>query len=145
MARYIAILHKDPRVIIITNIKLHFSAPNILNIDDMIHIDEYDQYGKEKTKYAFLDVLQYVGQQDDKVRNLKVKRNDRLKWFLFLDEGGILLNQHNRKQFPVEAYDYLLQVRKINVYLFLGVQKFKNLTMQIREHTSSVIYFRPFL
>lgn len=142
MTRYIVQLYKDPRNIIITNIKLHFTAPNVLNIDDIIDLST-DEKGKKQVKYSFLDVLQFIWQEDEKIRDLKIKRNDRLKRFLFLDEWGILLNQHNRKNFPYETYDFLLQVRKINVFFFLGVQKFKNLTMQIREHVTAVLYFRP--
>lgn len=144
MTRYIVQLYKDPRNIIITNIKLHFDAPNVMNIDDIIDL-WLDEKGKQQTKYSFLDVLQYIGQVDDQIRELHIKRWDRLRWFLFLDEWWILLNQHNRKSFPFETYDFLLQVRKINVYFFLGVQKFKNLTMQIREHVTAVLYFRPLL
>ena len=39
--------------------------------------------------------------------------------------------------------DYLLQVRKINVRLFLAAQKYKNIARQLREHIESVFYFRP--
>jgi hypothetical protein len=42
-------------------------------------------------------------------------------------------------------YDYLLQVRKINVYIFLASQKYKNISAQLREHIESVFYFKPFL
>lgn len=142
MTRYIVQLYRDPRNIIITNIKLHFEAPNVMRIDDIIDLWVNEKW-QRVTKYTFLDVLQYIWQQDDKIRTLHIKRNDRLRWFIMLDEWWILLNQHNRKQFPFETYDYMLQVRKINVYFFLWVQKFKNLSMQIREHVTSVLYFRP--
>lgn len=59
MTRYIVQLYKDPRNIIITNIKLHFTAPNVLNIDDIIDLST-DEKGKKQVKYSFLDVLQFI-------------------------------------------------------------------------------------
>ena len=61
MARYIWILHKDPRNVIFTNIKLHFRSDNIYRIeDDEINLGWNEKNEKEKIKLAFYDNLEFI-------------------------------------------------------------------------------------
>lgn len=167
MARYIMKLLQDPTNIIFTNVQINSNAENLYIYKETLSETSTQELAnwrvKETTKihYWMLDVLKLIWEIDNKRRrNIetiiewsgedphKVRsqfRNKRLKYYIFDDEAGIVFNQHTWKTFPQEFFEYLLQVRKINVYVVLAAQRFKNISMQLREHIDSVFYFRPFL
>lgn len=144
MARRIEKLRKDYWNIIFTNILMTNKSDNVFIFTDVIDLWT-DAKWKNLFKYTVLDILQFIGKMDNIQRSKSINRNDRVNYYIFIDEWGIVFNQHNWQSFPFQFYDYLLQVRKINVHLIFWVQKFKNLSLQFREHVDSVFYFRSFL
>jgi len=145
MTRRLTKLYPNPKNIIFTNIKLNFTSPNIYQYDDIIDLWTDEKTNKPKQKFTILEVLELIWQLDDISRQSQIKRDDRIRYRIFADEWWIIFNQHERSKFPIEILQFLLQSRKLNIHLFFWVQKFKNLSNQLREHVSSVFYFRPFL
>lgn len=135
---------RDPYTICFTNIKINYERENIIFYEDILDA-WYNEKGKKNTTFWMLEILKIIWQIDNLQRKANTTRANRLRFYIFQDEWGIIFNQHARSKFPLAFFDYLLQVRKINVTIFLWVQLFTNLSKQLREHIARVFYFEPFL
>ena len=107
MTKMIFDLYKNPQNIIFTNIKLKFNSKNIIYFED-----------NDLLKlFILIDKIAKIQNNPD-----IVKRKERLKFFIFLDEAAILFNSTDLKEFKItnnKMLDYLYQIRKINICLFI--------------------------
>lgn len=166
LARWISKLYKDPRNIIFTNIKLHWTSPNITNYVETITVEgEYYDYRGQKKKqpdqifFWLSDVLATIVEMDqarrDKIEKFAkdkkiplfiaqaIFRPQRLKYYIMDDEAGIILDNYSRESLPETFKEKLLQVRKINTWLIFGAQRVIDVARMLRKHFNGVFYFEP--
>jgi len=143
MAWWTERLSRSPYNVVLTNVKMHITRPNIYFYPDAF--DFVDPWNKQKVPIRFWlqDILEYMNTQYEKSRANNIKRDERIKFFVFIDEAWIIFNQHERQSLPPTFLEHMLQIRKYNGRLFFGAQQYKNIAMQFREHVNGVFYFEP--
>lgn len=144
-------LYKKPKTIILTNIRVKwdlYNAPNVYFFDDFVKPNN-----SNKQEHWLLHIFRFAEQLYRQQRPYNTTPKDlynkddhpvltnyskRINLYIFLDETWIILSQHDRDKIPKELKDYLFQVRKYNVRLFLIAQKYKMTAKILREHQEYV-------
>ncbi len=129
--------------IVFTNIKMEYTAPNLFFYPDVVHYTDPFNGSKHTFKHWLLDILEYLHNQYHEMRNKWIRRDDRIRFYIIVDEAWLIFNQHNRKNLSPDFLTHLFQIRKYNGWLFFCAQKYKNIAMQFREHVLGEYYLKP--
>lgn len=133
---YLALLaSKDENCIVFSNIKLNIDSNRIFYFDD----NDLD---------SILDVCYIISKEQN--NSDLVKRSNRLKFYVFLDEWAVIFNSTSLKEYKWKYKDsnidnLLYQLRKVNVYTLIWVQRPNRLLKMIRENVDQVFYFKPLI
>jgi len=135
MVQCINTLYKNRQNIIFTNIKLkkHLAPEKNANI---FYFEDND----------FEQIVKLANNMTFQNNPALIKRGKRLRFYVFLDEGAIMFNSTDLQKYERDMKDlddYIYQLRKLNFYWLIWIQRRERFLKKLRENVDLVIYFKP--